>query len=53
MIAGRTNALDEKQGIKRVIDGWRFPGTYSDYAYRDNKGESRRAASTLPNCAIS
>ncbi|WNM35764.1 serine protease [Streptomyces sp. Li-HN-5-11] len=40
VIAGRTNALDEKQGIKRAIDGWWFPKTYSDYAYRNDKGQS-------------
>ncbi|MEV0638685.1 serine protease [Streptomyces sp. NPDC050619] len=40
VIAGRTNALDEKQGIKVTPDGWWFPQTYSDYSYYDNKGKN-------------
>ncbi|MDO0913215.1 serine protease [Streptomyces sp. DT2A-34] len=39
VIAGRDNALDEKQGIKRTPDGWWLPAKYSDYSWSDNKGK--------------
>ncbi|MEU1276622.1 serine protease [Streptomyces sp. NPDC005799] len=40
VIAGRSNALDEKQGIKMKPDGWWLPRSYSDYSYGDSKGKT-------------
>ncbi|MEV0643322.1 serine protease [Streptomyces sp. NPDC050619] len=40
VIAGRDNALDEKQGVKLKPDAWWIPNWYSDHSWQNRKNQT-------------